>query len=153
MTPEPASSSRHDGDISDEASARICKHMNIDHAVTVHAMAIESLPWKERGIHIDNAQMKSVSLGGYNLTFVLCNGDQCEMRSPAVSFSPPLLTSADQVKKRLIEIHHSVLSPKMYWLVTDPMALAILVVCFGLGYATYVIGEDNLASHVEIILS
>lgn len=149
MAPEPGAP-RRDEDISDEASARICRHMNADHAVTVHAMALQSLPWKERDIHIDNAKLKSVTMSGYTLSFVLCDKkkDMCDMRLPAVPFSPPL-TCSSQVKKRLIEIHQSVLSPRIYWLVTDPTALLILVVCSGLGFATYAIGESDLASHIK----
>jgi hypothetical protein len=49
----------------------------------------------------------------------------------------------------LIEIHHQVLSPKVSWLITDPLALIILVICSFLGYCTYAFDKTALIDHIQ----
>ena len=79
-----------DEGISDKTSQRICSHMNDDHAVSVHAMVKNALPYAEQLLSIKDAQMTSISLTGYNLSFVVCNGDLCSRRSITIDFVPPL---------------------------------------------------------------
>ena len=82
--------------ISDQTSQRICRHMNDDHAVSVHAMVKNALPYREQLLHtIKDAQMTSISLTGYNLSFVVCDGDLCSRRSVTVNFVPPLSSSKE----------------------------------------------------------
>ena len=85
-------------EISPDASRRICTHMNEDHAATVHAMVLNScVPPKElrNGVKVQNARMKSITLQRYTLSFVVCNGDLCDMRTSQVNFNPPLSSARE----------------------------------------------------------
>ena len=82
-------------EITPETSKRICSHMNEDHAATVHAMCASTLSGRDSRLKLTNARMKSVSLGGYELSFVLCDGDMCAMRTASVPFAPKLASGRE----------------------------------------------------------
>ena len=121
--------------------------MNEDHAATIHAMVLSSLSGPDARCKVQNAKMKSVSMSGYTLSYVLCDGDACSMKRASVMFNPPL-TSADEVRPRLIEEHHRALSPKFSWLITDSMMRVLFGGCLLLGVGT-VLGKDELASRID----
>lgn len=136
-------------EISTETSARICKHMNEDHAVSVYGMVRHcvALPtgWKLTG-----AKMKKVTAEGCHLQAVMCNGDLCEMKQVVFPFVPPLAAAA-QVKPRLVAIHHQALSPQWQWLFTKPLAL-ILVTIWGLfAYGTIVLEREGMTVYLDHI--
>ena len=91
--------------ISPETSSRICAHMNDDHAHTCHAIVISSATSGRETGKVQHAKMTSVSMTGYSLSFVLCDGDACAMKEITIPFVPPL-NSPDQVRPRLIDDHH-----------------------------------------------
>ena len=116
-------------EIAPETSARICAHMNDDHAATIHAMVMSHLSHREVATcKIQNAKMTSVSIKGYLISYILCNGELCEMKNCTMSFDPPL-TSAAEVRPRLIEDHHRALIPKFTWLITDPIMRTLFGAC------------------------
>mmetsp|Transcript_16874 Transcript_16874/g.24722 ORF Transcript_16874/g.24722 Transcript_16874/m.24722 type:complete len:214 (-) Transcript_16874:154-795(-) len=132
-------SSKSGEGISPTVSARICKHMNEDHAATIHAMVLSSL--ESRGdknvmSKIKDAQMTSVTLSCYHLKYLVCDKKVCSMQKLSVNFVPPM-QSPDEARMRLIEEHHRVLSPQLLWLATDIMARVIVVLCTVLGYCNY----------------
>ncbi|KAL3758825.1 hypothetical protein ACHAWU_007942 [Discostella pseudostelligera] len=137
-------------EISPETSDRICAHMNDDHAATIHAMIMSRLSHREEvTCKIQNAKMISVTMKEYTLSFVLCNGDTCEMKKIAVPFDPPLTTSAE-VRPRLIEDHHRALIPKFSWLITDPVMRMLFSACILLGLGT-ALGEEELVTRINEI--
>jgi len=78
-------------EISAEVSKRICKHMNDDHQISIYAMAKAALiSSPENKKKLTNPRMKSICLSGYDLSFVLCSGEVCEMKTITIPFSPPL---------------------------------------------------------------
>ena len=129
--------------ITPETSKRICKHMNEDHAATVHALVISTLSGSDARCKVQNCRMKSVSLSEYTLSYVLCDGDACSMKKVVVPFHPPL-TSADQVRPALIAEHHRALQPKFSWLVTDPVMRMLFGACILLAVGT-ALGKEELA--------
>lgn len=135
-------------EISAETSARICAHMNFDHAATIHAMVSSNLSYREAArCKIQNAKMTSVTMKEYALSYVLCNGDACAMKEVAVPFDPPL-KSSDEVRPRLIQEHHKALVPKFSWLVTDPMMRTLIGACILLGVGT-ALGQEELAKMID----
>ena len=129
-----------------EPSSRICAHMNADHAHTCHAMVISAISGRETG-KVQNAKMTFVSMTGYSLSYVLCNGDFCAMKEIAIPFFPPL-NSPDQVRPRLIHDHHRAMTPEFAWLVTDPIIRMIFGACMLLGLGT-ALGRERLGSTVD----
>ena len=73
--------------ISDETSKRMCSHMNADHAASVHGMVLNSI---QRGAHISDCKMVSISMEGCELSYVACGGNLCELKTVFMKFSPPL---------------------------------------------------------------
>lgn len=134
--------------IDEATNVRICSHMNDDHAVTIHAMVRASLSGREAQRKITNPKMKSVSEKGYTLSYVLCDGDLCEMRTTDVPFQPPL-ASADEIRPRLIQDHHKALEPKFGWIIKEPLILAIIVICVAMGLATHALGSEKLSALIE----
>ena len=122
--------------------------MNDDHAATIHAMVMSHL--SHRGVatcKIQNAKMTLVSMEGYNISYVLCSGELCEMKNCTVPFDPPL-TSAAEVRPRLIEDHHRALVPKFTWLIKDPIMRTLFGVCLLLGAGT-ALGEEELVTRIN----
>jgi len=138
-----------DGDgITPATSDRICRHMSFDHASTCHAIVLESLSAHQSlRCSIKNARMKSIDLTGYSLAFVLCDGSSCSMESVRIPFDPPLKCSAE-ARPRLVAAHHRALSPKVAWLVIDPMMRTIFGVCILLGTGTF-IGREGLTALID----
>ena len=75
-------------EISREASNRICSHMNVDHAASVHAMVLRHSN-RIQG-HVSNCKMKNISLNGCEISFVACRANMCEQHQVFVKFSPAL---------------------------------------------------------------
>jgi len=119
--------------------------MNADHAATVHAMVQSSCPSKGK---VSNARMKRVRLDVCELSYVLCDGALCEMRTGEVKFAPPL-SSAKDARPRLIEEHHKALSPRIGWLFADFFTIFILAICLLLGFATHVVGTKEVVESIS----
>lgn len=136
-----------DEDITPEASKRICKHMNEDHAATVHALVTSTLTGPDARCKVQNCRMKSVSLAEYTLAYVLCDGDACSMKKVAIPFHPPL-ASADKVRPALIAEHHRALQPKFSWLFTDPLMRMLFGACILLGVGN-ALGKEELALRID----
>ena len=137
-----------DGGIQPATSDRICRHMNDDHASTCHAIVMESLSAHQSlRCSVKNARMKSIDLTGYSLTFVLCDGSSCSMETVRIPFDPPLKCSAE-ARPRLVAAHHRALSPKVAWLVIDPLMRTIFGVCILLGLGTF-IGREALTALID----
>lgn len=135
-------------EISKETSARICAHMNDDHRATIHAMVISNLSNHEAfRCKVQNAKMNSVNMSEYSISYVLCDGHNCAMREIAIPFEPPLISSKD-VRPRLIEEHHKALTPRLSWLVTNPLMRMLFGACLLLGIGT-LLGQEELAKRVD----
>mmetsp|Transcript_40644 Transcript_40644/g.85375 ORF Transcript_40644/g.85375 Transcript_40644/m.85375 type:complete len:231 (+) Transcript_40644:133-825(+) len=131
-----------------EHSTRICTHMNEDHAATIHAIVLGTLTRSEsHRCKVQNAKMKSISLQGYTLAYILCDGDACAMKEVIIPFDPPL-QSAAEAKSRLVKDHHAALIPKFSWLVSDPLMRTLFGACLLLGAGT-AIGHDELVQRIN----
>mmetsp|Transcript_53833 Transcript_53833/g.114367 ORF Transcript_53833/g.114367 Transcript_53833/m.114367 type:complete len:233 (+) Transcript_53833:110-808(+) len=137
-------------EVSAEISTRMCAHMNDDHAVTIHAMVLSNLSNQEAArCKVQNAKMTCVSLKGYSISYVLCDGDACAMKEITIPFDPPL-NSSGEARSRLIEDHHRAFAPKFSWLITDPLIRILFGACILLGMGTAV-GQEELAKRVDDI--
>ncbi|CAJ1941561.1 unnamed protein product [Cylindrotheca closterium] len=115
--------------ISAETSKRICNHMNEDHAATVYAMAISTLPVMQQSnanLSVSDARMTSISLASATIKFVTCSGDLCQQKQEIIPFAPPL-SSAKESRPRLIEMHHQVLFPRLHWFYSDSFCAQVMV--------------------------
>ena len=77
-------------EIAPAVSKRICSHMNDDHKISIYAMTKAALKSPDNKKKLTNLKMKSISLSGYDLSFVICSGEVCEMKTITVPFDPPL---------------------------------------------------------------
>jgi Protein of unknown function (DUF2470) len=81
-------------EITEDASTRICKHMNHDHSVSIFAMVSRSASDMSR---ISHCRMTKLTSEGCSIAFVYCNGNVCEQRNTFIEFSPPI-TSVKEVR-------------------------------------------------------
>ena len=107
--------------VSSEASTRICRHMNEDHAVTVHAMARSVAGWGN--LKVSNAKLVAVTSKSYTISYVTCSGDRCSMEKEEVMFDPPI-EAESEVRSRLVYEHHRVLSPRLRTCVLENQFIA-----------------------------
>jgi Protein of unknown function (DUF2470) len=96
--------------ISDGMSKRICDHMNEDHAVSVYAMAKRKGPKSEPGFKMSGATIRKVTMDGATLNVQVCRGDACQQHEAIYPFVPPL-TEPNQIRSRMVAIHHQVCNP------------------------------------------
>jgi Protein of unknown function (DUF2470) len=97
-------------EISEETSARICQHMNEDHAVSVYAMARKMVEWPGPKWKISKALLQRVRRQGCDLQVYLCHDMMCQETKVTYPFVPPLAHSS-QIRSRIIAVHHQVCSP------------------------------------------
>lgn len=125
--------------------------MNDDHKISIYAMAkaalssSSSVSSDDKKKKLTNPRMKSISLSGYDLSFVLCSGEVCEMKNITIPFNPPL-ESSKEAKARIIEDHYKAFDPKASWIVTEPLTFLIFITCLSLAYATHVLKEDGIVA-------
>ncbi|KAL7567851.1 hypothetical protein ACA910_000592 [Epithemia clementina (nom. ined.)] len=134
-------------EISSDASKRICDHMNTDHGETIYVMATKVVKVKP-GWHVSGARIQSVSLKTCRLQVFVCCGDLCEMTIAEYPFRPPLQSSSE-VRKRMISVHHEVMSPKFYWLLSKPTAFIIVLVGSIVAYGVLFMGVSRMESTIE----
>lgn len=122
--------------------------MNDDHAATIHAMVLSKLSNRE-SVHfqVQHAKMTLITLQEYSISYVMCDGDACAMKSTSVPFNPPLKSSSE-ARDRLIQDHHRALTPNFSWLVSDPLLRTIFGVCVLLGVGT-ALGQEELSKRID----
>lgn len=111
-------------EISDEASKRICTHMNDDHYVSVYAMAKSLVQLKPKW-KISNAKLKKVTSTGCHIQVITCSGDMCESQNVVYQFDKAPVTQAE-LRPLLVAIHHKETSPKLSWILSKPLLLLIV---------------------------
>jgi hypothetical protein len=142
-------------EISSDVSSRICTHMNEDHAVSVYAMAkrlidntSNSLP-NCVGSDLTNAKLMQVTLCGCEIRAIVCRGDACHLHNLHYPFVPPL-SSASEVRKRMVDIHQYVCSPTLgRWFFTKPVVPLIIGALALLGYSTIGLGYHGTIATLE----
>ena len=142
--------------ISAETCKRVCKHMNEDHGETVYAMAKRSLQLQQQdpsssasaSTTITDTRLISLDLRKCSIQVVTCSGDVCERRVVEYAFEPPLQSSG-QLRTRFKEIHDTVCSPQLHWLVSKPLSLLILITTMAMAYGTYKGGAPFVQECVE----
>lgn len=132
-------------EISPEVSKRICSHMNDDHAISVYAMAKKAC--ENKNSKLTNAKMKSISLSGYKISFVICEDDVCEMKNVMIPFDPPL-KSQKEARVRIIQDHEAAFTPTLSSLFTEPVSLSVFLLCISFPYIAYMVKEDDIAGLV-----
>mmetsp|Transcript_6108 Transcript_6108/g.14831 ORF Transcript_6108/g.14831 Transcript_6108/m.14831 type:complete len:222 (+) Transcript_6108:60-725(+) len=125
---------------SDDEAKRLAKDLSDQHPLAVYGMAKTFAP---SGFKITSALVTAVNEDGCQLRIACCRGDLCQMKTPTYEFRTPLESAKDLSDKIINEIIPDVCAPNILWLVTDPLALLILVVCGLLGFGTY-IGVENM---------
>jgi len=124
--------------------------MNDDHAVSVFAMVKCSLG-KSKSHKISNCKMTSISLEEATFSYVECTSTSgtgtCAMKNTTFVFHPPLETMKD-MRPRLVDLHHDLLTPKLKSLVTEVPCAIIICILLLFGYITYFV--DDLE---QVILS
>ena len=127
--------------ISDEDAKGLGKELSSQHPLTVFGMAKASTKIGA-GFKITSYAVTAVRTDGCELRVTLCRGDLCEMKKSFYAFPTPLGSPKD-LPDTIRRIRTNVCSPNLFWLVTDPLALVILVVCSLLAYGTY-IGVESM---------
>jgi len=127
--------------ISDEDAKGLGKELSSQHPLTVFGMAKASTKIGA-GFKITSYAVTAVRADGCELRVTLCRGDLCEMKKSFYKFPTPLGSPKD-LPDTIRQIRTNVCSPNLFWLVTDPLALVILVVCSLLAYGTY-IGVESM---------
>ena len=130
--------------ISDEASKHLGKELTSRHPLAVYGMALVSTTIGA-GFEITSSTVTAVTANGCEIRVTLCKGDLCEMKKSFYAFQTPLNSEDEDNADRIASkaILPDVCAPRLFWLVTDPLALGILVVCGLLAYGTYV-GVDGM---------
>eukprot|EP00548_Thalassiothrix_antarctica_P016509 CAMPEP_0194191914 /NCGR_PEP_ID=MMETSP0154-20130528/68653_1 /TAXON_ID=1049557 /ORGANISM="Thalassiothrix antarctica, Strain L6-D1" /LENGTH=159 /DNA_ID=CAMNT_0038914961 /DNA_START=22 /DNA_END=497 /DNA_ORIENTATION=+ len=135
-------------EFNEQAASRICSHMNDDHAISVYGMVLANRSSPNEKGEVKDTKMTSITMNECTLSYVLCNKESSDLKTTAVKFDPPPQT-VPEVRRRLIEIHHKVLAPNPYWLVTDPLSLAIIIISICLAYGTYAFGgKEGLSTAI-----
>jgi hypothetical protein len=130
-----------------DQSRQLAKELTEGHPVTVYAMT-KACCKIAKGSKITSTKIKAVTNKGCEIALVTCRGDLCEMKQGFYEFHPPL-QSANDLYSRLNTIHNEVCAPKIHWLVTNPLALACLVMCSGLGFGTIFFGVEGIVDAFE----
>jgi hypothetical protein len=136
-----------DTEISEEASKRMCQHMNDDHAVSVYVMA-KSLVRLEAGWKISDARLKKVSLTGCSIQAITCHKDMCVPHNVVYKFEPPLKSSAE-ARSRLLEIHQRLTKPKLQWFFTKPISLFIVPMWLFAIWGSQAASQEDLVRIVD----
>ena len=131
------------GGVSSETNERICNHMNNDHAVSIYAMAKQQLMINTNpsngssssSKHITEAKLTNVTLDGCTIKVITCSGDFCQQHKILYPFVPPKLTSSNELRSKMVQIHHNVTRPHPLLIIKhQPIAIVIL---FGIGMLLY----------------
>jgi hypothetical protein len=134
------------GKINDENQKRLAKGLHEKYPGLVYGMAkASSKKNASAGAEITSLKVKKITNEGCEISLVTCRGDLCEMNNFTYSFNPPLNSLEELLDAhRIKQLHNQVLSPKLRWLFTDPLAFLILTVFVLLGYATLIIGMEGI---------
>ena len=134
--------------------AKIIKHMNEDHELSLFAIVQSKLPRKEKNstTGVKNCRMKAINLSNMTLSYVSCKGDMCEQKELCVKFEPPM-ASFEETRSRLVKMHDECVAPSFSWLFTEPLCRMILFAMGGLCYAHYSMDMADVASQSDIIAS
>ena len=122
-------------EISDDEAKKLAKELTNEHMLAVYCMA-KSTTKIDSGFGISSVAVTAVKNDGCEIRVTLCSGDLCNMTRSFYKFHPPL-QSADELNKRMSDLHDELCSPNPSWLITNPLALLILVFCSILAYGTY----------------
>ena len=88
-------------EITPNTSDRICKHMNEDHYLSVHNMALSTLPTKKEQTEakLDQCKMTKATLSEIHFSFVICEdngeGGKCQLRTGILPLVPALKSGKD----------------------------------------------------------
>jgi len=139
-------------EISPEVSQRVCSHMNDDHALSIYAMAKSTLKKysSEKQKSLSNAEMKSISLSGYELSFILCSGDVCEKRNITVPFHPPL-KSPSEAKARIVQEHEKSFTPQFSWIFSEPIPLCVYFVMLLFANLVFLMEDKDIVAIVPTL--
>ena len=130
--------------ISDDDAKKLGKELTNQHPLAVFGMAKSTIKI-DSGFEISSVAVTAVRNDGCEIRVASCRGDLCEMKKSFYKFHPPL-KSADELNDRITsDVRNHVCSPNPLWLITDPLALLILVFCGLLAYGTY-IGVDDMTN-------
>jgi len=132
--------------ISNDEAKQLGLELTEKHKATVLGIAKQCIKLPSGGFHITSTKAKAVRSNGIEVSLTCCRGDLCEMKNGFYPLVPPL-SSAEEwttTSKRITMIHQDVCSPNITWLITDPAAAVLLVVCGAITYGAW-IGTDEIA--------
>ena len=134
--------------IGDVEARKLGKELTSKHPRIVFGMARSSTSVGS-GFQITSTSVTAVRPRGCDLTVILCRGDLCERKTSYYAYPTPpppaaaaSLSELDTILQTIVR--NDVLSPKLTWLVTDPVTLFVAVVVAALFYGTW-IGADRTA--------
>lgn len=135
-------------EISDEASKRICAHMNDDHYVSVYAMAKSLVQLKPKW-KISGVIMKKVTSAGCNIQFITCSGDMCQSQNVVYTFDNAPVTQA-KLRPLLVSIHQKETSPNFSWILTKPLLLVIIPGLLFTFWGAVLADQDQLEKNFDV---
>eukprot|EP00553_Chaetoceros_curvisetus_P009077 CAMPEP_0204633288 /NCGR_PEP_ID=MMETSP0717-20131115/26834_1 /ASSEMBLY_ACC=CAM_ASM_000666 /TAXON_ID=230516 /ORGANISM="Chaetoceros curvisetus" /LENGTH=207 /DNA_ID=CAMNT_0051651401 /DNA_START=1 /DNA_END=624 /DNA_ORIENTATION=- len=109
------------------------------------------VPGISSNVKISECKMTSVNLEQVNFSYVECRTDtqSCAKKDTVLTFHPPV-ASMKEMRPRLVELHHDVLSPRFRWLVTDPICIFIIAITALFACITFVVNDLESALHAAV---
>ena len=100
------------------------------------------------GYHITMAKVTKLTANECDLNVAMCKGDLCQMARGQYQFQPPI-HSVESFPKQIRAIYNTVCAPKLYWMVTKPLALLIIIILSLIGYGTNILGVVGMVDYWE----
>jgi len=134
--------------IDEDYGKKLGKEVTNQHPLVVFAMAKSTIQIGS-GFEMTSLAVTAVRKDGCEISVTLCRGDLCETKKSFYNFNPPL-KSIDELNGRMMsDVRSRACTPNPLWLVTDPLALLILIFCGLLAYGTYIGVEDMTDAFVQ----
>lgn len=128
--------------INDDGAKKLGKKMTDQYPLVVFAMA-KSMIQVGSGFEISSLAVTTVRSEGCEIRVTMCRGDLCEMKKIFYTFRTPLESLDELTDRFMTDVRNHVCTPNPLWMVTDPIAVVILVTCGLLGYGAY-LGVDGM---------
>jgi len=128
--------------IGEDQGSKLATELTNEHPLAVFGMA-KAIFQINSGSEITSLAITTVNEDGCEIRATLCRGNLCEVKKSFYKFNRPL-QSIDELHGRILaDVQNRVCTPSIFWLVTDPLSLLILVLCSLLAFGTY-IGVDDM---------
>jgi len=133
-------------EVNQATEARVLKHMNDDHAASIHAIARKvDGPWQGK---ISNAKLVSFTSDHYVISYVKCDGEVCSMEKKEIKFDEPI-ASDKEIREKFVTEHKRAFMPDLVKAFSERPVLILVEVLFITAYLSSNV-EEMIASMIPI---